>query len=129
MRVLKVVNTLIRPGVWLAAPTIDCATASSCARSPPWVSCTSILKPPVVPMPRTGGGDTLMTSASWIGGEFLVQRGDQRVGALALLGALLERIERREHDGGIRRGGEGGAVEPDDGHGMRDARRVRARSR
>src|SRR3990172_9551217 len=30
------------------------------------MSCTSILKPPVVPMPRTGGGATLITNASWI---------------------------------------------------------------
>ncbi len=42
------------------------ATVSSSAGSPPCTSCTSILKPPVVPMPRTGGGATEMMKASWM---------------------------------------------------------------
>ena len=39
--------------------------------SPPPTSCTSILKPPVVPMPRTGGGETLTTKASWMAANFV----------------------------------------------------------
>jgi len=30
------------------------------------------LKPPVVPIPRTGGGDTPMTNASWMAANFLL---------------------------------------------------------
>ena len=41
-------------------------------------------------MPRTGGGDTLMTKRLLDRGELLVERADQRLRALPLLGALLE---------------------------------------
>ena len=75
-------------------------------------------------MPRTGGGDTLMTKASWMAANFWFSVAISACALWPFSARSLKRIERREHDGGVGRAGEGGAVEPDDRHGMRDARRV-----
>ena len=45
---------------------MSCVAASSAGNPRPRLSCTIILKPPAVPMPRTGGGEMVMMKASWI---------------------------------------------------------------
>ena len=74
-------------------------------------------------MPRTGGGATDDDEGLLDAGELRVQRVDQRLRALTFFGALLEVVQGREHHGGVRRSGEGRAVETDDRHGMGDAGR------
>ena len=76
-------------------------------------------------MPRTGGGITTTTSASWIDGEALEQRAlDGRRRLLGVAGARLERLERQEDRAGVGSVGEGGAREADEVHGVRDARHL-----
>src|SRR5215471_12912256 len=52
----KGVNTPTRPGCPLAAPTSCSVAVWSATKSLPPRFCTSSLKPPAVPRPRTGGG-------------------------------------------------------------------------
>jgi hypothetical protein len=54
--VLKVVNTRSTVGDWLAAEINSPLAAESVSNPRPLRSCTTILKPPPVPRPRTGGG-------------------------------------------------------------------------
>ena len=87
-------------------------------------SCSCILKPPALPMPRTGGGGRAMMKASWIACRRAEQRADDLVGGLAGREPLLERLERREDHAGIAGVGEGGAGEAGEGDRIGDARRV-----
>ena len=97
-------------------------TACSSARGPrPARSCTYILKPPPVPMPGTEGGGITSTKASrsaciWPRRSFRM---------LSVVSPAFTRssngFKRDEHHAGIRRVGEGGAVEAGERHRVRHA--------
>ena len=87
-------------------------------------SWSCILKPPALPMPRTGGGGRAMMKASW-----MLCRLPNSVpmiwsARLAGLEPLLERVEAREDHAGIAGVGEGRAGEAGEGDGIADARRL-----
>ena len=76
-------------------------------------------------MPRTGGGGMTMMKASWIARELLCAASAMmRRRCRPFAARSSNGVERREDGAGVRRVGEGGAVEAGERHGVRDARRV-----
>ena len=123
--VLNSENTPARPGVWLAAPTMLLAAASSACGPRPRRSWTIILKPPALPMPRTGGGGMTMMKASWIAPSRLRRLGQDVLGGRAPLPRARRTASSGDEDrAGIGRVGEGGAVEAGERHGVGHARRL-----
>ena len=72
-------------------------------------------------MPRTGGGEMVIMKAPWIAPSRRLQIGDDLGRREALGGALVEGLQRPEDGAGVRRIGEGGAIEAGEGHRMGDA--------
>ena len=121
MLVLNSEKTPDRPVVPLPAPTISWVAASSDFRPRPRLSWTIILKPPELPMPRTGGGGIVMMKASLMLLSRSLSSPLEMVGGQALLRPLLERRHGGEDGAGVGRVGEGGAVEAGERHGVDDA--------
>ena len=126
MRVLNSEKTPARPGRLVGrAPTMSCVAASSAGSPRPRLSWTIILKPPALPMPRTGGGGDDDDEGLLDRAQPRAQIGQDAIGAEGpWRRAPSNGVERREDGAGVRRVGEGGAVEAGERHGMRDARRL-----
>ena len=75
-------NTAVSSGSWWAASTSAVVASCSAPMPRPPRSCTSTLKPPAVPRPRTGGGAITKMSASviWFSSCCSVVRSSSAVG-------------------------------------------------
>ena len=69
-------------------------------------------------MPGTGGGGITSTMRVRVAHQPALQVGQDAVAGQALTRALLEGLQAGEDDAGVRRVGEGGAVEADEGDGV-----------